>query len=442
MDVIMPQLGETVREGTLSHWNKRVGDPVTTEDPLFEVETDKVTTEVPAPMNGVLMQILVEEGTTVAVGARLAVVGPAGGAALAAPAVSVPNGASITSVAPDQPRGAARLSPVVRRLLGEHGLVPTDITGTGRDGRIKRGDVLAHLARPATTVSPVLSVAPVAPVAPVVTVAPVEAARVIAPPVPLRAPQLQNAPSPPPRVEPVESADAYRVPLSKIRKAIAAHMVQSVATSPHAVQAVEVDFHKVEQARRAFGERFKQTEGVGLTYLPFIAKAVCEAIAAYPYVNSSFGDDALIVHRRVHLGIAVDLNFDGLVVTTVRDAHHRNLRGLAAEIARLARAARAGKAGPDDLSGATYTLSNSGSFGTLFSAPIISQPQTAILSTDGVRKRPVVLEGADGDVIAIRPVGILAQSFDHRAFDGAYSAAFLKTLKEAIEQRDWMADLA
>jgi 2-oxoglutarate dehydrogenase E2 component (dihydrolipoamide succinyltransferase) len=159
-------------------------------------------------------------------------------------------------------------------------------------------------------------------------------------------------------------------------------------------------------------------------------------------VNSSFGDDEIIVHKRIHLGIAVDVNFEGLMVAVVRDAHHRNLRGIAAEINRLSKATRAGKATSDDLTGATYTISNSGTFGTLFSAPIINQPQAAILSTDGVRKRPVVVERPDGDSIAIRPVGILAQSFDHRAFDGAYSAAFLRTLKESIEQRDWAAELS
>lgn len=438
MDVIMPQLGETVREGTVSRWNKRVGEPVTTEDPLFEVDTDKVTTEVPAPVNGILLEILVEEGATVAVGTRLAVVGEKGAAQAAAPVGAHPappraDGAASARPAfreTARPRGEGRLSPVVRRLLAEHGLAPAELSGTGRDGRITRGDVLTHLAREPAPASAV-------PAPSIVVEAPVRGASA-SPPLPPRmaAPPLAPAPAP------SAGADDYTVPLSKIRRKVAAHMVLSKATSPHALQAVEVDFHGVEQARQAFGARFKETEATSLTYLPFIAKAVCEAIASFPYVNSSFGEDELIVHRRIHLGIAVDLNFDGLVVTTVRDAHHRNLRGLAVEIARLAKAARAGKASQDELSGATYAISNSGSFGTLFSASIINQPQTAILSTDGVRKRPVVVERPEGDFIAIRPVGILAQSFDHRAFDGAYSAAFLRTLKDAIEQRDWMAELA
>jgi 2-oxoglutarate dehydrogenase E2 component (dihydrolipoamide succinyltransferase) len=218
-------------------------------------------------------------------------------------------------------------------------------------------------------------------------------------------------------------------------------MVRSIATSAHVLQAVEVDFHRVEQARIAAGEQWKAREGYSLTWLPFVARAVCEAIAEFPRVNASFEGDALNVHKRVHLGVAVDLDFQGLVVPVVRNAHRRDLPGLAREINRLVLAARGETLKPDDVSGATYTLSNSGSFGTFFTAPIISQPQVAILSTDGVRKKPVVIEGPQGDVIAIRPVGVLAQSFDHRAFDGAYSAAFLRKVREILEARDWVAEL-
>ncbi|MGB7542067.1 MAG: 2-oxo acid dehydrogenase subunit E2, partial [Burkholderiales bacterium] len=219
------------------------------------------------------------------------------------------------------------------------------------------------------------------------------------------------------------------------------HMLRSVATSAHVLQAVEVDYERVDQARTAIGEPWKAREGFSLTYLPFIARAVCEAIAAYPGVNASLGAEALIVHKRVHLGIAVDLDFQGLVVPVVRDAHRRSLAELAREMNRLAIAARAGTLKPDDVSGGTYTLSNSGAFGTFFTAAIINQPQVAILSTDGVRKKPVVVEGPGGDVIAIRPVGVLAHSFDHRAIDGAYSAAFLRKVKQILETRDWLAEL-
>lgn len=437
MDVIMPQLGETVREGTVSCWRKQIGDAVSADEPLFDVETDKVTTEVPAPISGVLTQILVEEGVQVKVGTRLAIIGEPGSATVAAPQSqmgALSSGLDGNGAAPlrnGRPAALARvkgvkLSPVVRRLLAEHQLAAKGIVGTGRDGRIKRSDVLAYLetagsqrADVATDRRSALTEAPKATVDHV--------ARVVA-----------REPATLPEI----GADDYVVPLSRIRKLTAAHMVRSKATSPHTLQAVEVDFHGVERVRQELGAQWKSSEGYTLTYLPFIARAVCDAIRAFPYVNSSFGDDELIVHKRIHLGIAVDINFEGLMVAVMRDAHHRNLRGLAAEINRLGKAVRAGKATSDDLSGATYTISNSGTFGTLFSAPIINQPQAAILSTDGVRKRPVVIERPDGDSIAIRPVGILAQSFDHRAFDGAYSAAFLRTLKESIEQRDWAAELS
>ena len=334
MNVIMPQLGETVTEGTVTHWYKKPGDPVSADEPLFDVETDKVSTEIPAQMNGILAEILVEPGIPVPVGTVLAVIEAAGAAAAVA-----------------QPAPAA------------------------------------------------------------------------------------GAAAPP------GAADNERVPLSRIRRQTAEHMARSIATSAHVLQAVEVDFHRVEQARIAAGGQWKSREGFSLTWLPFIARAVCEAIADFPWVNASFEGDALRVHKRVHLGVAVDLDFQGLVAPVVRDAHRRDLPGLAREINRLVLAARAETLKPDDVSGATYTVSNSGSFGTFFTAPIISQPQVAILSTDGVRKKPVVVEGSQGDVIAIRPVGVLAQSFDHRAFDGAYSAAFLRRLRHTIETRDWVADL-
>lgn len=443
MDVIMPQLGETVLEGSVANWYKKVGDTVKADEPLFDVETDKVTTEIPAPVSGVLTQILVDVGVTVKVGTPLAVIegadgsavktaAPAATAAAAAPAPAAPAAAAATTIAAAAPlardsAGGARLSPVVRRLLAEHGIAAEQISGTGADGRITREDVLAYVAGSATRRAPVAAPTPQrAAAAAQSAVAPVTAAAVAEPVV------ANNV---------VAGPDDIVLPLSKIRRLTAAHMVRSRAISPHTLQAVEVDFHCVDKARKAVGADWKAREGYSLTYLPFIARAVCEAIAKFPYVNSSFGNDELIVHKRVHMGIAVDLNFEGLVATVVRDAHHKNLHGLAAEINRLAAAARRNQLKPDELSGGTYTISNSGTFGTFFSASIINQPQTAILSTDGVRKKPVVIESADGDVIGIRPIGVLAQSFDHRAFDGAYSAAFLRCLKELVETRDWLGDL-
>ncbi|MCL2714814.1 MAG: 2-oxo acid dehydrogenase subunit E2 [Alphaproteobacteria bacterium] len=422
MDVVMPQLGETVREGTVLSWKKQVGDEVRVDEPLFEVETDKVTMEVPAPANGILTQILVEEGMQVKVGTRLAIV-----TEFAEARHAQPQPVTAAAEAADGNGGVrlrdegvaalavvrgAKLSPVVRRLLAENSLAADAIRGSGRDGRIRRADVLAYLER-GHSAGPGAERRADAAVA-AVTAMPVTDV----------------------------GGDDYVVPLTRVRRATAAHMVRSRATSPHTLQAVEVDFHGVERVRREFGADLKASEGYGLTYLPFIARAVCEAIKAFPYVNSSFGNDELIVHKRIHLGIAVDVNFEALMVAVVRDAQYRNLRGIGAEIHRLTTAIRASRASSDDVSGATYTISNSGSFGTLFSAAIINQPQTAILSTDGVRKRAVVVERPDGDSIAIRPVGILAQSFDHRAFDGAYSAAFLRRLREFIEQRDWAAELS
>ncbi len=427
MNVIMPQLGETVLEGTIAKWYKKPGDPVKTDESLFDVETEKVSTEIPAPANGVLEQILVPEGATVAVGVTVAVIRVAGTAPrpateLVAAAPALPAGSFArqqegagAALAPRPEPARLRLSPVVRRLLGESGLQPADVPGTGEAGRITRQDVLALLAKRKETGAATSARTPAAP-----------SASALHP----GGTALSAGP------------DDYVVALNKTRRLTAAHMVRSKAVSPHTLQAVEVDFHAVDQARRKFGAAWKQREGFSLTYLPFIARAVCLALPKFPYVNASFCADELIVHRRIHLGVAVDLNLEGLMVAVLRDAHHQNLRGLALGMHALANKARSATLSADEATGGTYTISNSGSFGTLISAPVIYQPQSAILSMDGVRKKPVVLERADGDVIAIRPVGVLAQSFDHRAFDGAYSASFLRELRLCLEDRDWSSELA
>ena len=231
------------------------------------------------------------------------------------------------------------------------------------------------------------------------------------------------------------------VALNHIRRQTARHLAAAWQQIPHVVQAVEVDFGRVEAVRAARKEAFRRTHGVGLSYLPFIARAAVLAIGEFPRVNARFDSDRLLVSRRVHLGIAVDLSHEGLVVPVLRNADELNVTGLASAIDRLVRRARAGQLTPDDLAGATYTISNNGSFGTLFTAPIIAAPQVAILSTDAVRKRAVVVESAQGDTIAVRPVGVLAQAFDHRAVDGAYAAAFLNEVKTIIETRDWAKEL-
>ncbi len=411
MDVIMPQLGETVAEGVVTKWYKKVGDRVKADDTLFDVETDKVSTEIPAQADGVIAEILVQEGVTAKVGTRLAVIREAGTAATAPAASKVAVAAPVAAAAVAAPAAvqygkasaADRLSPVVRRLIAEHQLNPASIAGSGRDGRITREDVLAFIASGSATARPV---------------------------------QQAYAPGPI-----VMGAGDTRKPLNSVRKRTAQHLQKSWQTAPHVLQATEVDYFKVDQARAIAGAAWKAREGFSLTYLPFIARAVSVALAKFPLLNSSLDGDDLVLHGRINIGIAVDLGFDGLVVPVVKDVPNKSLPQIAREINDLAKRARANQLKPDDMTGGTYTLSNSGVFGTLITAPIINQPQVAILSTDGVKKKPVVIESETGDSIAIRPVGILAQTFDHRALDGAYSAAFLREVKTILETRDWLQAL-
>jgi len=444
MEIIMPQLGETVAEGTVSKWYKKVGDAIKADETLFDVETDKVNTEIPSPVAGVLTEIRVAEGVTAKVGVVLAVITEAGAAAApsapaAAPAAAAaaPGAAPVQaaspaagawaarpSAVPAKVDGSLRLSPVVRKLAAEHGIDPTQVPGTGRDGRVTREDMLAFVeARKSQAVAPALPAsAPAAPstrpaaATPALPVAPVTAA-------------------------PASTGPSERIRLNPIRKRTAEHLARAWVTVPAVLQAIEVDFHKVDEARKAAGSGWKAREGFSLTYLPFIARAVSIALAKFPRLNSSVDGDELVLHKRINLGIAVDMNFDGLMVPVVKDVPSKSLPQIAREVNDLAQRARANRLKPDDLSEATYTLSNSGVFGTAFTAPIVNVPQVAILSTDGVQKKPVVVEGPAGDSIAIRPVGMLAQCFDHRAVDGAYSAAFLKEVKTVLETRHWVQDL-
>ncbi len=451
MNVIMPQLGETVAEGTVSVWHKKVGDTVAENELLFEVSTDKVEVEVPAPASGVITEILIGEGVTVDVGTTLAVIADGSNGAAEVAVTATPAARQSGS---DEPP----LSPAVRRLVSEHGLDPAAISGTGRSGRLTKADVLAHIEGGAESPSVGNVDARGNPLSPVVRKLlgehGLDAAKIIGSGRGGRikrgdvlsfierlgaaaAPSEAKAPPTPVKIP----AGGQVIPLSKIRKMTGDHMVASKATSPHVLQAVEADFVRIERARKAHGEAWKAREGFGLTYLPFLARAVCRAIGDFPHINASIDGDNLVVHGRVNLGIAVDLGFEGLMVPVVKDAHTKNVAGLALAIRDLSTRARDGKLKPDDLTEGTYTLSNSGPFGTLITAPVINQPQVAILSTDGVRKKPVVIESEDGDMIGIRPVGVIAQSFDHRAFDGAYSAAFLNRLREIVETTDWSAEL-
>jgi 2-oxoglutarate dehydrogenase E2 component (dihydrolipoamide succinyltransferase) len=493
----MPQLGETVTEGTIIKWLKNVGDTVAHDEPLFEVSTDKVDSEVPSSLEGVLTEILVEEGATVDIGTRLAVIGAAGEAPAPvpaapaetpappapAPAAAAPPAAPTsatdaapldaasespapeaeapaeeaaaheaagTAPAPAQPApvpaaaeeaaaaaasgGATLLSPVVRKLVNEHGIDPASIPGTGQGGRITRGDVLGYLDAQAAAGGGQAPAA-VAPAAPAVGAAS-PAARPAAAAAPAGGGESRGFP-------PAVAGERDEVvPFSNIRRLTAEHMVRSKATSAHTLVVVEADYEGVERVRRREKDRFKEQEGVSLSYLPFIARAVVDILRDYPHLNASVGDGALLVHKDVHLGIAVDLDRQGLIVPVVRQADGQSLRGLARAIGDLAERARSRRLSADDVVGGTFTITNPGPFGTLITAPIINQPQVAILSTDGVKRRPVVVTAADGtEAIAIHSVGMLAMSFDHRAVDGAYASAFLRDLAREIETRDWSAEL-
>jgi len=425
MKILMPQLGETVAEGTIAAWHKKVGDKVEKDEILLDVETDKAAIEVPAPESGTITSIHVEENETVDVGVVLAIINGTDGDK-ADPVIAQAEIVTPTAIASQepakqthQPTGVSqtppvlkvvdpdkrlRLSPVVRRLLAEHKLDPHQITGSGRDGRITRNDVLAFAESGATAVS--------------VT--------------------AQTATAPQPIA--TQSSDGERVPFDRVRRLTAEHMVRSKATSPHVFQATEVDFSSVDRARLGLRDSWKKDNGFSLTYLPFIARATCIAIRDFPRINASVDDESLVIHSSIHLSFAVALGLEGLVAPVIHNAGDLTVSGLARRIAELSARARDGSLGPDDLSGGTYTLSNNGSFGTLMTAPIINQPQVAILSVDAIKKQPVVIEGQDGDSIGVRPIGVLSQSFDHRAIDGAYSAAFLDRLRTLLEQRDWSSE--
>jgi len=442
-DITMPQLGETVTEGTIVRWAKQVGDRVAEDEVLFEVSTDKVDSEVPSPASGFLTEILVQEGQTVDVGARLAVIDDAAGAqapaAAETPAPPAPAEPAAVQPGPEPaPRPAPApvpapedaggrtdapgkvLSPVVRRLVAEHAIDPAEIVGSGAGGRVTRADVLAVIdARRGGSQAP----------APVPTAAaPAAASPVAAPPA---APPVARA------------AGDETVPFSNIRRRTAEHMRRSIDTSAHTLVVVEVDYDQVDQARLPARARFKEEEGVSLSYLPFVARAVVDALADFPRLNASMTEEALVVHRAVNLGVAVDLSHEGLIVPVLRNADDKRLRALAREVADLATRARAKKLAADDISGGTFTITNPGGYDTLITAPIINQPQVAILSTDGVRPKPVAVALPGGGYgVAVHPVGNLALSFDHRANDGAYASSFLARLREIIETRDWSPELA
>jgi 2-oxoglutarate dehydrogenase E2 component (dihydrolipoamide succinyltransferase) len=448
-EVKLPQLGETVTEGTITKWFKKIGDAVAADEPLFEVSTDKVDTEVPSPVSGILTEVRAKEGDTVPVGAVIAVVGDAGAAPAPAPAaapapepVAAPVAAAPTPEPAPAPAPAPAptvvvaaasssgdaplLSPVVRRLISENNLDVAKIAGTGPGGRITREDVLALIDAQAGKSAPAPAPAPAA--APVAAPAPAPAAAKAAPA---------------PKAAPVDSNEREkRIKLSKIRKLTGEHMIMSKAVSPHTFSVVEVDYANVDVVRSRVKNEWKKTEGFSLTYLPFISRAVVDALVEFPHLNASLDGNELVVHQYVDLGIAVDLDFQGLLVPVVRDAETKRLRALAREISDLGARAKSRKLSPDEIQGGTFTLSNNGSAGSVLTMAVINQPQVGIISTDAIVRKPVVVNLPDGgESIAIHPVGKLAMSWDHRAFDGAYAAGFLSRAKEILETRDWSAEL-
>jgi pyruvate/2-oxoglutarate dehydrogenase complex dihydrolipoamide acyltransferase (E2) component len=413
--IIMPQLGETVTDGKILAWFKSVGDEIKEGDNLFEVETDKVTMEVQAIVAGQLSEIRVGAGVTAKVGEVVAVVGD--GAAVA------PRGeASATKVrqwrspleevsTPSDRFGPAKgpngvsLTPVARRLIAQHGL---DIAGLATEAK-RRGEkrIDGAAVRAAIGARPATRNERPAPVA--------------------------TASTYPPTLAPEDDV----ITLNTVRQRTGERLAEAWRTIPHVFQAIEVDFTAVDRVRKARKEAFQTAHGFSLTFLPFIARATCLAIAAYPQINARFDGKSLMLSRDVNLGIAVDLDHNGLVVPVVRDASELTLIGVAKAIRRQIDKAKSGKLSPEDLSGGTYSISNNGAFGTTFTAPIINAPQVGVLSTDAIRLKPAVVSTQEGDFVAPRMIGMIGQSFDHRAFDGAYSAAFLSRLKQILETRNW-----
>ena len=435
-DVLMPQMGESIVEGTLTRWLKKLGDHVERDEPLFEISTDKVDTEIPAPAAGTLTEILVQEGATVGINTVVARIGDGAAAPAAAPApvaeeakpapapapeaeaappepVAVPE--PVAAAAPPAPAPieepeaefAGPVSPLVRKLVRENNIDLRQVKGTGAGGRVTKSDIDAYLAArvapaAAPAAAPTWNVpAPVAPAAPA-------------------------SQAPLPRVDPAK----IRVePMSIMRQKIAEHMVLSKHTSAHVTTVHRVDMTKVAKTRAKVKEEFKQRYGFGLTFLPFVARAAAEALRTFPLLNASIEGTNILFHNEVNIGIAVALD-NGLIVPVIRQADEKNIVGLQRAIVDLAARARGKQLKPDEVSGGTFSITNFGSFGSLFATPVINQPQVAILGVGAVEKVPVVVEG---DAIAIRSMAYLALTFDHRLVDGALGDQFCQKVKQVLE---------
>ena len=443
--ISMPALGESVSEGTVTRWLKNVGDAVAVDEALLEVSTDKVDTEIPSPVAGTLLSIDAPADTTVPVGARLASIGTSGAvAAPVAPVVPAPAPVAppvvqappvVAPPAPVAPVAAPAapfnsipapvannsdlyVTPLVRKIASDAGIDLATVRGTGVGGRIRKQDVFeaAERARVATPVAPQIPSAPAASSAPSTSAAP----KVAAAASPLR---------------------GTTVPMSRLRKVIASRMVESLQTSAQLTTVIEVDITKISKLRDRAKKSFEEREGVKLTFLPFFAVAVCEALKQHPVLNSSVDGESIIYHGTENLGIAVDTE-RGLLVPVIKDAGDLNLGGVARRIVDVAARTRDNKISPDELSGGTFTITNTGSRGALFDTPILNQPQVAILGLGAIVKRPIVVaDGDGGETIAIRSMVYLAISYDHRIVDGADAARFLATLKERLEEGRFESDL-
>ena len=444
VDVVMPQMGVSVSEGTITKWLKSEGDPVAADEPLLEISTDKVDTEVPAPASGVLGPITVQEGETVEVGTTIATILPEG-TEVSAPTPPPPTespepvqeepasvapaaGAAPAAPAADEDgfgEGRAFVSPVVARIAGEHDVNVSAVPGTGRGGRVTKKDILDFIEERGSTSAP-----PAA--------APETAPHLEPPPRPAAPPPPPHADRPPPEPTGEEGEGEVFERMSVMRKAIAEHMVRSIQTSAHVTTIFEIDMSRVVAIREKLKKEYADQHGVKLTFLPFIARAVVDALGTWPRMNAEIRGDQIVTKSFVNLGIAVALDDGkGLIVPVIHNAEEKNLLGITRAIGDLADRARTKKLLPDDVQGGTFTITNPGGFGAIGGTPIINQPQVGILDVDAIVKRPVVLTDEFGnDSIAIRPMMNLCLSYDHRLIDGAYAAPFMRDLKISLETWD------
>jgi 2-oxoglutarate dehydrogenase E2 component (dihydrolipoamide succinyltransferase) len=422
-EVLMPQMGESITEGTLTKWLKKIGDTVARDEPIFEISTDKVDAEIPSPVAGTLTEIRVQEGQTVTVSSIVAVIG--GGAATPKPAAPAAPAAAPTTAAPAPAAAPAistgeapRSSPLVRKIASENNVDLSSVPGTGASGRITKQDILGHLESPS---APSSAAAPSSPK--VGSTAPASAT-----PAKPAAPAPMSAPAP-----------GELVPLSKMRSIIAKRMVESKATSPHVHTVFKVDMTRIVKLREKEKNKYEQRNGVKLTYMPFITRAAVQALRKHPIVNASMQGEAILYNKNINIGIAVALDW-GLIVPVIKQTEERNFLGIARAIVDVADRARNKKLAPDEVAGGTFTLTNSGIFGEQFGTPIIAQPQSAILGIGGMNKEAVVLTDKEGqDTIAIRTIQRFTLGFDHRTIDGADAGKFMSDFKAYLE--NWSEDI-